>query len=161
MSHTSATSTPRLPLPAPPYHPAFREFPIPHKHTIDAKRDPFFSIPYPLFSIPNFSHPLSFVTTAHFLPKTPASSIGMSKEVFWLLGLACLTPIDATSSKITPSNPFRIYFFHKTGRGVGSAQFLQVKRRGDGLAVGGHHFDHCFLRANVFAVELHPHRGAI
>jgi hypothetical protein len=115
MSRPSATSSPRPPLPAFPSHSTPNEIPIPRQRTIHAKCDPFVSITYALFSIPNFSHPLSFVTTAHSLPKTPGSSI--SKKIFWPLRLPCLIPIDAISSKNTLSNPFRIYFFRKYGRG--------------------------------------------
>jgi hypothetical protein len=115
MSRPSATSTPRPPLPAPSPRSAFNEILIPRKHTTHAKRDPFFSITYALFSIPNLSHPSSFVSTAHPLLRTPGGSISISKKIFWLSSSACLTPMDAISSKNTPSNPFRIYFFRKHG----------------------------------------------
>ena len=94
--------------------------------TLAQKRDPFFSTTYTLFSIHNFAHPFSFVTTAHSLAKTPGVPSGLSNQILAQRkslsqnSCSCATPIESKRSTKIVTNPSRMKTFHDTpGGGVG------------------------------------------
>lgn len=87
-------------------------FVLPH---ICEKRDRFFSIPYPLFSIQNSAHPSYFVALAHSLPKTTRGRGGVIARK----SPHALTPMESHCFRRIRPNPFRMILFHeRPGGGV-------------------------------------------
>ena len=83
------------------------------------KRAPLFSIACTLFSIHDFTYPLSFVRTTHSLPKHPGVALLLPKQIRHQS--PGLTPTESHCFATIPHNPHRITLFHKH-RGVGVPQ---------------------------------------
>src|SRR5271165_4053787 len=67
-------------------------------------RDPLFSMPYTLFSIYNFSHPLYFLSPAHSLPKTPGGGVStfLRNSPGLVTPLESALPQEQTCHFVTP-----------------------------------------------------------
>src|SRR5271165_3339629 len=64
-------------------------------------RDPLFSMPYTLFLIHNFPHPLYFLNAAHSLPKTPGGGV----STFLRNSPGLVTPLESALPQ-TPTLPY-------------------------------------------------------
>src|SRR5271155_1408658 len=80
-------------------------------------RAPLFSIHCTLFSIHNFTHPLSFVRTAHSLPKHPGAWYPTGSP----FSISGATPTESHCFAINSGKPHRITLFHRHW-GVGVPQ---------------------------------------
>src|SRR5271165_7694133 len=111
MSPAKPTPTQTLPTTRHRMSPALAQFrnSLPHYFITSLPRsfaslencDPLFSMPYTLFSIYNFSHPLYFLSPAHSLPKTPGG--GVSTLLRNSPGL--VTPLESALPQ-TPTLPY-------------------------------------------------------